>query len=259
MLYERIFKEQQRLESRITELQAQINMLPKGKLICSQGNNCYKWYNSEGSSKIYIPKKQRAYAEQLAIKKYLGYILEDLKHEKRALEFYLKHHTSKTCKAEELLTSDSGYKELLTSYFKPLTEELAEWMNSPYEQNLSHTEHLIHKTCTGGYVRSKSETMISLFLHTNQIPFRYECALRLGETTIYPDFTIRHPLTGKKYYWEHFGRMDDSIYSQNTCSKLQLYIIHGIIPSINLITTYETQEHPLCTEDIEKIIEHYFT
>ena len=62
---------------------------------------------------------------------------------------------------------------------------------------------------------------------------------------IYPDFTIRDPSSGKTYYWEHFGMMDQPSYAARTFSKLQLYTSFQIIPSIQLITTYETQEHPL--------------
>lgn len=36
--------------------------------------------------------------------------------------------------------------------------------------------------------------------------FRYECLLKLGDSAYYPDFTIKHPKTGKTYYWEHFGQ-----------------------------------------------------
>lgn len=132
------------------------------------------------------------------------------------------------------------------------------WKNAPYTRNLKFPEQLIHKAASGNFVRSKSEAMIDMFLYKNKIPFRYECALLLGETTIFPDFTIRHPKNGNTYYWEHFGLMDDSNYSKNTCSKLNLYTSHKIIPSIQLITTYETETNPLDTETIEKIIEHYF-
>ena len=95
-------------------------------------------------------------------------------------------------------------------------------------------------------------------LFVNKIPFRYECELQLGEIFIYPDFTIRHPKTGEIYYWEHFGRMDDSKYNKNVPSKLQLYISNGIIPSIQLITTYETIENPLSSEKVESLIREYF-
>ncbi len=131
-------------------------------------------------------------------------------------------------------------------------------MNAPYEQNPKHPEQLIHKTASGKLVRSKSEAMIDLYLYTKQIPYRYECSLQLGETTLYPDFTILHPHTGEIIYWEHFGMMDEPFYYQKVFPKLQLYTAYGIVPSIRLITTYETRTNPLSSEVIEKIIEHYF-
>lgn len=217
-----------------------------------------KWYQSDGHNKKYIPKKNRQLAEQLAAKKYLAFLLEDFAHEKRALDFYLRHYSPSTQQAERLLTDTPGYNELISQFFLPKSQKLSDWINSPYEHNTKYPEQLIHKTSSGNLVRSKSEAMIDMFLHMNQIPFRYECVLHLGETVIFPDFTIRHPETEEIYYWEHFGKMDDPGYYKNVFSKLQLYTSYGIIPSIKLITTYETKENPLTSEVIEKIIEHYF-
>lgn len=45
---------------------------------------------------------------------------------------------------------------------------------------------------------------------------------------------------------------------RKTCSKLQTYSLHGIISSINLIMTFETQENPLSAEDVMEVIEKYF-
>lgn len=147
---------------------------------------------------------------------------------------------------------------MLGSYFQTSSQQIREWQNMPYEKNPKYPEHLIHKTVSGIYVRSKSESMIALQLYTEKIPFRYECALQLGETTLYPDFTILHPKTGEIFYWEHFGMMDEPHYYNKAFLKLQLYTSYGIVPSVNLITTYETKTHPLSSEIIEKIIEHYF-
>ena len=52
--------------------------------------------------------------------------------------------------------------------------------------------------------------------------------------------------------------LDDPTYSKHIYSKLRVYQEHGIIPSIQLITTYETKEHPLTYHLVEKIISHYF-
>ena len=72
------------------------------------------------------------------------------------------------------------------------------------------------------------------------------------------DFTIRHPITGEMVYWEHFGLMDEEEYRNSVYKKLKLYCDNGIIPSINLITTYETKQHPLDANHVEAIIKEYF-
>ena len=95
-------------------------------------------------------------------------------------------------------------------------------------------------------------------MHLNKIPFRYECALHLDNITLFPDFTIRHPTTGTIFYWEHFGMMDDVYYAKNTSLKLQTYTSYGIIPTLQLITTYETKNHPLSSDFIEKMLHLYF-
>jgi len=250
--------EHKRLEEKISSLQTQLKSYPKEKLICAHNGKHFKWYHSDGHTKTYIPKKNREYAEQLAIKKYLISLLEELTHEKTAIEFYLRHHDSNPRTTEQLLHDNPGYQELLAPYFQPLSQELLEWMNSPYEKNQQYPELIVHKTISGNYVRSKSEVLIDMALHMHNIPFRYECALYLNSITLYPDFTIRHPKTGEYYYWEHFGLMDEDSYIQKTCSKIYTYSSNGIIPSIHLITTYETKENPLNLEMIEKTIEYYF-
>lgn len=258
MLYERMLQEQKRLELEIQSVQKQLQMLPEGTLVCSHNQNRYKWYISNGHTKAYLPKKEQQLAEQLAVKKYLTAHKNDLLLEKKAIDSYLKHYNANTRQATKLLTEKSEYQRLLTPYFKPLSQELSDWMNSPYENNTKYPEQLIHKTLSGHYVRSKSEALIAMLLHTNEIPFRYECALHLGETTIFPDFTIRHPHSGKLYYWEHFGRMDDPAYYKNIYPKLLLYNSYNIIPSIQLITTFETKDNPLTSDVIEKIVTDYF-
>ena len=251
MLFER-----QRLEERINLLESQVKELPIGKLICAQNGKRWKWYCSDGHESVYIPKKEQSFAEELATKKYLSLLCEDLRQEKDAIDYYLRHH--KASKAEELLIEESEYQKLLSSNFLPQSKEMIDWINSQYETCNKYPEKRIFKTASGNMVRSKSEVLIDMGLYTHKIPFRYECELNLGELTLYPDFTIKHPKTGKIYYWEHFGRMDDPKYAQNAISKLKSYIENGIIPDIGLIATYETREHPLDYEMIEKIVKEKF-
>lgn len=258
MLCRKIREEYESLQNQIKQIHEELDGMPEGKLLCTKNKNHFKWYVSDGHKKEYIPKKNRAFAEKLAAKKYLMRKLEYLEHEKRALGFYLRHHSEWPDWSEEMLNVESGYYELLSAKFRTKRAEHERWMNEPYERNMKYPENLIHRTSSGILVRSKSEALIELFLHTNRIPFRYECALVMNHITMYPDFTILHPETGKLYYWEHFGRMDDLSYVQRMSSKLQLYASGGIVPSIQLITTYETKNNPLSYDDVCDIGSQYF-
>ena len=52
--------------------------------------------------------------------------------------------------------------------------------------------------------------------------------------------------------------MDDPKYNRNVGDRIQTYVNNGIIPSIDLITTYESISHPLSFEEVENIIKEYF-
>ncbi|MGN0401157.1 MAG: ATPase [Acetatifactor sp.] len=256
MIYEQAKNEYNAITNRIQCIQNELKNLPSGKLVCCSHKKYTKWYQSNSHEKTYIPKSNRSLAEQLAKKKYLSLLLQDLEKEKTALSFYLRHHSTMK-QSEQLLTSSSEYQKLLAPCFTPLSQELATWMSSPYEHNLSHPETLIHKGVSNYFLRSKSEVLIDMLLRTHHIPFRYECALELNGSVLFPDFTIRHPQTGGFIYWEHFGLMDNVSYIDNAVSKIRLYATNGIIPGIQLITTFETKNNPLDIETIEKTIEFY--
>ena len=257
MLYEKILAESGRLKKEVAALEAKISKLPEGKLVCARNGKMYKWYRSDGKKETYIPKSNRALAEQLAMKKYLMQRYEECVREKRALDFYLRHHDQSESKSAKMLTLP-GYQELLKSSILTQSDELVSWMKAPFPTNPTKPEQLTYETQSGYKVRSKSELIIDMLLHMYQIPCRYECALELGEAVIYPDFTIRHPKTGELFYWEHFGMMDQMKYRTKAGSKLQLYTSHGILPSVNLITTYETDDNPLNTRTVEAVIQRYF-
>ncbi|MBQ8038391.1 MAG: hypothetical protein IJ274_00705 [Lachnospiraceae bacterium] len=65
--------------------------MPEGKLNCAGNGKYCKWYQSDGKNNIYIPKKNQQLAEQLAAKKYLTFLRQDLQQEKEAIESYLKN------------------------------------------------------------------------------------------------------------------------------------------------------------------------
>ncbi len=232
--------------------------MPEGRLTYFKSKKHYKYFRSDGHTRCYIPVADRELARQLAWKKYWSCMREDLEQEKWAVDAYIKRKAGKKKRVEELIENDKGCMALLGEGVKTKNQVIEAWMQEPYETNREFPEALKHKTIAGHKVRSKSEAMITAYLYRNQIPYRYECALTLDGVTLYPDFTIKHPKTGQIYYWEHFGKMDDERYIRKTQRKFQTYTSNGIIPTIQLITTYETKENPLDMETIEEIVEKYF-
>ena len=253
-----MLEKSKQLEKQMLSIQNKLKKMPEGKLICSHTGPYCKWERSDGHKKTYIPKKDRSLAEKLAAKKYLSALWNDLNHEKYAIDLYLRRHSNYESQVDKLLTDSTEIEKLLSPYLSPLSKELEEWKNSPYEHNLKHPEHLTHKIGANQFVRSKSEAMIAKVLKHHKIPYQYEAKLELGDAEIYPDFTIRHSKTGEFFYWEHFGLLDNQEYVKTMHYKLQTFTNHNIIPGINLIMTYENQEHPLTFEMIEMLVKYYF-
>ena len=230
---------------------------PKGELSCRQNEKRFKWYVKYKEKTTYLPKSKKELAEMLALKKYYAYRKQELEGELAVCRAYIRKMQPLESKTEELLVHPE-FGKLLGRYFMPIQEELIKWQNAPYEQCKKHEENLTIKGTQGRMLRPKSEAIIDMMLYKNGIPFRYEEKLVLDGITIYPDFVIRHPKTGEFYYWEHFGMMDDENYMQHACDKIRIYCKSGIIPSVNLIMTYETKKHPFNVNKAESLIQEYF-
>lgn len=243
------------IDDKINEIDAQLKELPDGNLICCHNRRGYSWYRITPNNKEYIPKAQKDLATQLTLKKRLLLQRQDLETEKQSIELYLNHYLP-NLKLDQF-HAHPEYQNLISNISDPIEQKLLQWQNSPYQKNDQHPESLIYKSNSGNTFRSKSESIIALCLEKYQIPYRYECALELDDIVVYPDFTIFHPCTGETLYWEHFGLMDKPDYIKNAYSKLSLYTSNGIIPSIHLITTFETQKNPFDISRAERIIQHF--
>ena len=252
------------IQNRIKHIKEEINHIadmekgmPAGELIVAKNNKNYKWYFHNQDTTTYLPKKEVELAKKLTLKKYYQVRKEELQRELRACQIYIQKADCKKDQVEHML-NNAEYERLLGGQRHSVKKELESWSNENYEKNASHPENLIVKGTQGKFLRSKSEAIIDRTLYTNGIPFRYEDKLVLENTFLYPDFTIRHPKTGQVYYWEHFGLMDHPDYISRACQKIKLYCDNGIIPGIKLILTYETREHPLAMDQVEKIVKEYF-
>lgn len=111
---------------------------------------------------------KRAFAEQLAVQKYLTLRVDELLQEKEAIDSYLRHLSRPKYKSTQLLEAGSPYLELMSSYFTCESQDLVHWAQAPYEHNQQYVEQCIHKTSSGNLVRSKSEA-ITLRME----PFRF--------------------------------------------------------------------------------------
>lgn len=253
MLYHELLEQKKVLLKEIENLEHRLISYPDGELICTKNGKYITYMHSLNGTYTYIPKKNADFINALSEKKFFSASLKDLQKELQAINAFLKCYKSDSSKIAELLSHPS-YQKL----FQSTTGDLEQWRNESYKRNPLHPENLRHSCPSGHIVRSKSEALIDQALFMHKIPFRYECILPLKGGTFYPDFTIRHPKSGKYFYWEHFGLMDSPAYSKNVFQKLNTYCQNNIIPTINLITTYETKEHPLTSKTIENIIQQYF-
>ena len=137
-----------------------------------------------------------------------------------------------------------------------------EWQAVSYKGKDFSAELPEYLTARGERVRSKSENIIADTLLRLKVPYRYEYPINLktknGERlTLYPDFTCLNLRTRKELYWEHFGMMDNSEYSEHAVQKLRLYEQNGIVSGKNLIITTETATLPINTKQIELLAKSY--
>lgn len=264
------------IQKQLEFIDAQLEDLPSGKLVVCHDSKYAKYYQSFGNNRVYIPKEKRHLAEQLAYKNYLVLLKEELNGKLKIIENYLDecvdddNANNKKLTSEKFLASVPEFSEKIRIQNKifPIAirndkntidkEFINIWLKETYNTNAKYEKNLVHKSISGNMVRSKSECLIDSNLFLNGIPFRYECELKLDEVTLYPDFTILHPKTGKIYYWEHFGLMDNNDYADKALKKIKTYINNKIIPNVNLIITYETKDNPIDMMYVMKVIEYFF-
>ena len=193
-------------------------------------------------------------AKQLIYKKYLETRRDELLHCQIALKAQSDFEQNWRGKSEMFLMENPERAALLSEFFTDQNHPLYEWMSAPNCCAAPYQELRTEDSPAGYKVRSKSEVMaIAVLLEQNRF-FRYEDPLYLNGTFYYPDFTIRNPKDGKYYWYEHFGKMDDPEYARKTYAKLAVYASCGIIPSVNLITTFETKAQKLNIPHIKQAL-----
>ena len=144
---------------------------------------------------------------------------------------------------------ESPYRPFILSHLWREYTTVIDWYLGDFQQYTEHLEYRQFRIKLGYNVRSKSEVIAANRLHEEGILFHYEEILVAGDDE-FPDFFMMITVT-EKYAWEHFGAMDNEKYHSRQRVKIMDYLDHQWFPGINMITTYETKQHPLTEEQVD--------
>ena len=257
---EELTKEKAQLEAAIRDIENKVLNLNTDTVYIRQKNGRNTYYRQDGKKEKYIPKEKEEYAMECIIFSYYSELLRILKEQSAVIDRFLKHYApDKKIAAYSKLSA--ARKTFIEPEFKSTQQIVSEWKASAGNYRSSDPyKNAQYRTMQGDYVRSKSELHIANMLFTGKIPYRYEDGLLFDDApgrVFYPDFHIMNPRTGKEYYWEHFGRMDDPDYAGEACAKINFYAKHGILPGDRLIVSFETAHSVLDPEAVEMLIKKY--
>lgn len=242
------------------KLEKRLKIYPVGKIRIARSKHRIQYYlrkDPKDKSGVYLPKKEEKKIQFFLQKKYDEDIVKQVNLEIKNLENILKNFNSNIQK------SYSDYPQEIKKYILPIDidneDYIKEWQAIPYERKGVPKDVPVYLTDNGERVRSKSELNIANALHKMEIPYKYECPVVLvNGRTVYPDFTILDISKRREIYWEHRGMMDDRMYLKQSIQRIKEYEKTGIYIGDNLLITEETSTLPLGTDEIERIIKHFF-
>lgn len=246
---------------------------PQGRIRISQNGGHPEYYlvTERGSLRgKYLPHSQKTLTRQLAQKDYDARLIKLLQKEISALQNYMKQTSNGRAISELYDFLCPARRSLITPAILTNEQYAARWQNVSWTGRPFASDAPYICTARGERVRSKSEVIIADTLFRYNIPYRYEFPLTLkrinpddirrdfgSSVTLYPDFLCLNTRTRTEFYWEHFGLMDSTEYSNNAAGKLRLYTENGILAGRNLIITMETQTEPPSIKALEKLIEEF--
>lgn len=243
-----------------SKLEKRLKTYPDGKIHIVKNRNRVQYYlrmDSKDKSGVYLPKKEEKKIRTFLQKKYDEATIKQINSEIKNLEHLLKRVNS------DIRKNYSDYPQEIKQHINPVDvsdeDYVKEWLAIPYDRKSISEDMPVYLTDNGERVRSKSELNIANMLYKQGIPYKYECPLRLSNgKIIHPDFTVLDVRRRKEIYWEHRGMMDDRIYLKHAVERVKAYGKSGIYAGDNLLLTEETSTMPLGTNEIERVIRHFF-
>lgn len=259
-IVEKVEEEVRMLEEIILKAEKSLKTAPEGILRVSKCRGTMQYYkreNEQDKNGQYIKKNNRNLACGLAQKEYDMEMLSAAKEQKEKLCGFLKEYMPHQMQDIYYLLSEE-HQKLIKPYILSEEQYVKEWESKIYNGKAFGADVPEIYTEKGERVRSKSEKILADKFKLMGIPYHYECPLYLkGYGIVYPDFTLLNKRIRQEYYLEHFGRMDDEIYSENVVAKLETYQKNGIFPGERLLMTFETSKKPLNMKSVEQLITRY--
>jgi len=263
-----LIEEKESVERLISRLQDIEKHEMEGKLSWkySKGKiQCYKRLDIHERNGQYIRKSEIKTIKGLVQKRY-NHVLKD---------FYVSKLDAINKCIEILRKTDTTVQTVLDSIPNELhryvktdvfsnTDSVEEWENEVVVGSNPIKAEKTYVASDGTCVRSKSELIIAEALIACKVPFFYERPFfqflgngGRGVRNLYPDFTCLNRRTGKTYYWEHLGMMDNPDYATKNVRRIMEYAKEGVYPGSELILSFEAEDVPLRTDYIRAVIKKY--
>lgn len=243
MLKTRLFE----LNTNVKAIKMRLNKYPKGMLKVRKNNTGFSYCIKDTDTKkvAYVRKENIKQAQIIAQRDYEQSYLKIAEKEISDIERMLaKNYSNKTKICYSGI--NEGRKKLVQPFEMSDDDYIKQWLVIPYEaKTFKENDVTEYYTDNGERVRSKSEIIIANTLKSLKIPYKYECPLKIGNTIVYPDFTILDVKVREEKYLEHFGMMGDLDYVNNMMLKITTYEQNNIIFGDKLICTFESANRPL--------------
>ena len=265
-----IVKEKEKSKKLIKAINKSESLSTEGKVYCmmQRGEPRFYYRESESGTLRYLNSDNGKMIEDLCSKAYATKLIKAAEKEEKQLSDCIGILQSKTDKngydsadIDEVYSHlNEGIREKVKS--SRFTDEgyARRWQEEKYQNRWMKSEYSF-VTPRGEKVRSKSEWMIACMLSEAGVPYRYEEIVPLHAefgVFLHPDFTVLNRRTRKVYYWEHFGRMDDPKYIEESyMPKINDYYNFEFLPGDKLLMTFESNHHPLDTTQVKRLIEHF--
>lgn len=257
--YRELIKYRIMLENKIFAGEGFLENANEGYLSCNIKAGNVRYYlkgNSKNQKPRYLSAKDSDLVYELAQKKYYRQLLPIMKEEKLILDSLV--NLLNKCEKEKCYSEAREFrKSLIKPEFKTPEDNAADWLAIETNRKEINPDAKTFLSRNGESVRSKSEKIIADELLFRDIPYKYESELKLGSITIYPDFTVLNKRTGKIYYLEHLGMMDNTEYYSGVLKRLSLYSQNDIYIGDRLLLTYESSHYPINSFQLNHIIDEY--